>query len=123
MDFLRVSEQTTTLILGYSATFVSTIASMPLLYKSCNHDKALEQLSKKTLMIGALAHGLWFGYAYLILDNPLLVCSLITFCIESTLLILKTKRSVLKHDRKTNSYKHRSTQTEICYVNTKQAHL
>ena len=120
MEFLRIPRHTVTLILGFSATFVSTIASMPLLYKSCNHTKSLDQLSKKTLIFGVLAHGLWIAYAYAINDEPLFVCSCITCFIETTILLLKSIRNITNKKIKKAPTKHRKTQTDSCYLsNTK----
>ena len=116
MEFLRIPRHTVILILGFCATFVSTIASMPLLYKSCNHSKSLEQLSKKTLMFGVLAHGLWVAYAYAIYDEPLFVCSCITCFIETTILMLKIIRSMTNKEIKKTPTRHRNTQTDLCYL-------
>ena len=120
-----MTQKLITLLLGVSATFVSTIASLPLLYKSCNQNKSLDQLSKKTLLIGILAHGLWFAYAYLIDDMPLTVCSGITFIIEVTLLVLKTKRSIFTSTTKWTfpSYKNKESQTDLSFVSDKQLHI
>ena len=123
MEFFKVSQQTLILTLGFSATFVSTIASMPLLYKSCNHTKALDQLSKKTLIFGAIAHGLWLAYAYLIQDDPLLICSFITFLIDTTLLLLKLIRNIKNKKRKGTPIRHRRTQTDLCYLSNSKALL
>lgn len=116
MEFLRIPRHTVILTLGFSATIVSTIASMPLLYKSCNHTKSLDQLSKKTLIFGVIAHGLWLAYAYVIQDNPLLICSCITFFIETMLLLLKLIRNITNKERKRAPTRHRKTQTELCYL-------
>lgn len=120
-----ISQHMSTLLLGFSATFVSTIATMPLLYKSCNHDKALAQLSKKTLLIGVLAHGLWFVYAYIMNDVPLIACSFVTFLIELSLLVLKKKRSLFTNTKKWTfpSYKNKESQTDLSFVSDKQLHI
>ena len=104
--------------IGAVATFTSTISHLPLLYKSCISNKALDQLSKKTLVTGIFAHALWSVYGLLRWDFVLIISGGFAFLVEGIVMILKLCRYT-KKKRDVNE----QTQTDLSFVNSKQLHI
>ncbi len=113
------SQYVLVITVGTIGTCMSTISHLPLLYKSCVSNNALDQLSKKTLLFGTIAHALWLLYGWLIFDMILIISGLLTTIIEGTILCLKMNRSILHKDKIIT----KTTQTDLSFVNNKTLHL
>tara|TARA_B100000902_G_scaffold381680_1_gene418476 strand:+ start:3169 stop:3531 length:363 start_codon:yes stop_codon:yes gene_type:complete len=104
--------------IGAIATVASTVSHLPLLYKSFISKKALDQLSKKTLITAIFAHALWCIYGVLRWDFVLIISGGFAFLIESTLLILK----LCRHTNSKQEF-NKSAQTNLSFVDSKQLHI
>ena len=73
---------------GYFAAILTTVAFLPQLIKTIKTKKA-EDVSLITLIMFICGVGFWIIYGYKILSIPILIANIITFVLNSFILISK----------------------------------
>ena len=82
---------------GYFAAILTTAAFLPQLIKTLKTKKA-EDVSLSTLIMFICGVGCWIVYGYKISSKPILIANIITFLLNSFILISK-----LYYSKKTDS--------------------
>ena len=82
MNFMNIE------FFGYFAAILTTAAFLPQLIKTLKTKKA-EDVSSLTLIMFICGVGSWIVYGYKISSSPILIANIITFILNSFILISK----------------------------------
>lgn len=82
-------------LLGYIAATLSTLASLPQLYRIVS-TKSAEDISLTTYSMMLAAMGCWFSYGVMMHSRPLIMANLVSAVIISSIIYFKFRYGIQK---------------------------